>query len=207
MSDFSISNARLVLDANSVSGTQAIGAVTSSTQDTSDPLASLVSTSGSSGQAASVDISKPGELFSKLQKLKTQDPDEYKKVVTDIADKLTKAAAGATGKDQDFLSKLASTFQKAEDGSDLQLPQPPGGGQGGAKSAQALYAQSGQTQQTGGAQHAHKGHHHKPSAAIEQAFQSITDEVNQALGGTASTASTTTASTSSASTSATALAA
>ena len=189
MSDFSISNARLVLDANALSGTQAVSGVSSAVQNSGD-TSTTSSAAASTGQAANVDISKPGELFSKLQKLKTQDPDKYKQVVTDIANQLTKAASGATGKDQQFLSKLAATFQKAEDGSDLQAPQ--GGPQDGAKSAQALYAQGSQTaQQTTGAHGAHKGHHHKPSAAVEQAFSSISDEIDKALGVTTSSASAT----------------
>lgn len=194
MSDLSISNARLVLNAYAPASVQSVGSATDSDAD-----GSALTVSGSSGstQAASVDISKPGELFSKLQKLKAQDPDKYKQVVSDLATKLKTAASSATGKDQEFLTKLADKFQDAANGGDLTLG-PPANGTGnadGPKGAAAAYSQNNAAQQgLSPVAHRRGGHHHQPSAAIQQAFQSISDEVDKALGTTSdSSASSSTA--------------
>ena len=184
MSDLSISNARLVLNNDyATTGAQNVGSATDSTTDSS--LASAVSSGSSATQAASVDISKPGELFSKLQKLKAQDPDKYKEVVSDLADKLKTAAGSATGKDQEVLNNLAAKFQDAANGGDLTLG-PPANGAGSPKGPAAAYAQNSSSAQQGlsGVGHHKGGHHHQQSAAVQQAFQSISDEVDKALGTT-----------------------
>ena len=184
MSDLSISNARLVLNTYATTNTQSVSSATDSDGDAS--AASAVSASSGTAQAASVDISQPGQLFSKLEKLKTQDPDKYKQVVSDLADKLKTAAGNATGKDQEFLTKLAAQFQSAAKGGDLTLG-PPANGAGGQKGAAGAYAQNDPSTQQGlsGVGHHKGGHHHQPSAAVQQAFKSISDEVDTALGTTA----------------------
>ncbi len=188
MSDLSISNAQLVLNNNATTGVQSVGTTTDSSPDSS--LASAISSGSSTTQAASVDISKPGELFSKLQKLKAQDPDKYKQVVSDLADKLKTAASSATGKDQEVLNNLASKFQDAANGGDLTLG-PPANGAGSPKGAAAAYAQNSSSTQQGlsGVGHHKGGHHHQPSAAVQQAFKSISGEVDTALGATSDSSS------------------
>lgn len=180
----------------SLSSTQTIGQ-TANLSNLSTGTQS-VDTDGDNDQAASVNISKPGQLFSKLQKLKSEDPDKYKQVVSDIASKLSDAARSATGDDQKFLTGLADKFQKAANGDDsaLQPPQPP---QGFSQNVQALYSQnnqnngsgdplqqalSGTTQKSGG----HHHHHGGPSADTKKTLDSIFQEIDTATSDT-STAS------------------
>jgi len=83
-------------------------------------------TSGSSSSGSvksdSVDFSKPGELFSKLQQLQSSDPEKFKQVCADIAQKLN-TAAQADGSNSK-LSDLAKKFQSVADGGDISQLQP-----------------------------------------------------------------------------------
>jgi hypothetical protein len=94
--------------------------------------------SGTSGPASSVEISKPGQLFGKLQSLAESDPAKFKELMADAATKLKSAAENSTNSDQQkFLTDLASKFQKASETGDTSAikPEHHGGhrrGQGGA---------------------------------------------------------------------------
>ena len=81
-----------------------------------------------STKADSAHISKSGELFSKLQQLQSTDPEKFKEVCSNIAEKL-KSAAEESGDTK--LSDLAEKFQNVADGGDisqLQPPKPPASG-------------------------------------------------------------------------------
>jgi hypothetical protein len=139
------------------------------------------------GAAASANISKPGELFSKLQQLSQQDPAKFKQVAGQIGAEL-KTAANASG--NTALSKLADQLTQASQSGSLTDPS----------------QQSG----AGKAHGHHHGHHHggggggpsaassgaqSPSSAVVSAFTNALDEVNQALAPTTSGTSTAKAST------------
>jgi hypothetical protein len=98
----------------------------------------------SSTSAVSIDLSKPGKLFSELQSLASSDPAKFKAVTADIASQLKDAASSTTGKQADALNKIADRFEAASQSgkaSDLV----PAGNQG---------------------QHVHHGgHHHHAQAA------------------------------------------
>jgi hypothetical protein len=78
------------------------------------------------GSAVSVDLSKPGQLFSQLQNLAQTDPTKFKEVTAEIASQLKDAAASQTGKQAAFLNELAGRFDAASQSgkmSDLKPPQ------------------------------------------------------------------------------------
>jgi hypothetical protein len=78
------------------------------------------------GSAVSVDLSKPGQLFSQLQNLAQTDPAKFKEVTAEIASQLKNAASSHTGKQADFLNALAGRFDAASQSgnvSDLKPPQ------------------------------------------------------------------------------------
>jgi hypothetical protein len=70
-------------------------------------------TDATAAGGVTVDISKPGQLFSDLSSLAQSDPDKFKSVTADIAQKLKDAAAGESGGKADFLNKLADRFSAA----------------------------------------------------------------------------------------------
>jgi hypothetical protein len=69
--------------------------------------------SSDAANGVSVDISRPGQLFSQLSSLAQSNPVEFKSVTADIAQKLKDAASSATGSQADFLNKIADRFQSA----------------------------------------------------------------------------------------------
>ena len=73
------------------------------------------STVGSSDATTGVTVqmSKPAQLFSQLSDLASSDPDKFKQVTTDIAQKLKDAAGSQDGKRADFLNQLADKFSAA----------------------------------------------------------------------------------------------
>ena len=101
---------------NSLGGTQGVRSAAKTGQD-ENPFAALQSTD-SAGAASATDISKPAQLYSKLQQLQTSDPAKYKATLTDVAGKLRTAAdkAGSTTDEGKFLSTLADKFDKAANG-------------------------------------------------------------------------------------------
>jgi hypothetical protein len=61
----------------------------------------------------SAHISGPAQLFGELQQLQSQNPAQFKQVVSDIATQLQNAAKQTTGQQADFLTNLADKFQTA----------------------------------------------------------------------------------------------
>jgi hypothetical protein len=158
----------------SASSTTAVDAISVNNVSTQNGGAAAVST-----PAASAEISKPGELFSKLQQLAQQDPDKFKQIAGSIADNLRTAAQQAGGNGSSFLNKLADRFDQAAQSGDLSSFQPHQEEQG-----------------AGGVQgqHHHHGHHGGGGGgAIASIFENALDEVNQALGAGADPTAATTA--------------
>jgi hypothetical protein len=139
------------MDINSISSlysSPAIGGV--GTTDSTSNGASVDATSS----AVSVDLSKPGQLFSQLQNLAQTDPPKFKEVTAEIASQLKDAASTHTGKQADFLNALAGRFDAASQSgnvSDLKPPQ-----------AQAQAQASGH----------HHHHHHAQGAGSAQSSSS-----------------------------------
>ena len=182
------------------------------------PLDSDGDSDGSVGPAATTRISRQSKLFSQLQQLETQDPAKFKQVLTDVANQLTTAAKSATGTDQKVLTNLADKFTKAAAG-DLSALQPPS--QTASSSVVSAYQQAAQTgantpsadpltqaaaqnsttdpaQTAGthpaGGHHHHHGGHGKLSAATQQTLQSVFQELDSALKGASSATASTTSS-------------
>lgn len=193
MSSLSIDGSLLGYSTSQVSSTQSVS--TLATYALSNTLLDAVTSSSTSAtDPATVDISKPGELFAKLKQLKEQDPTKYKEVLTDIASKLSTAAQSATGDDQTFLTKLADKFTKAANGDDsaLEPPQPPSNSSSNSLTSTALaaYSQASNTDQgalagltSGSSSSSTSGHHHHPtlSDSTKNTLSGILDEVNSAL--------------------------
>jgi uncharacterized Zn finger protein (UPF0148 family) len=81
----------------------------------------------------SFEFSGPADLLSKLSQLQETDPEKFKELCSDIAEKLRDAAqsAGEDGTDVGMLESLASKFETAASTGDLSSLQPPKMGQGG----------------------------------------------------------------------------
>ncbi len=119
---------------NSIGST--LSSINSSLLSEIDSYLSTQQTSGSTSTNASndtpsdgVDFSQVAQLFKELQKLQSTDPAEFKKVLTDAAQKLKDAA----GQQSDptaasFLTNLADKFQQAADTGDLSVLKPPAPG-------------------------------------------------------------------------------
>jgi hypothetical protein len=115
---------------NSIGST--LSSINSSLLSEIDSYLSTQQTSGSTSTNASnatpsdgVDFSRVAQLFKELQKLQSSDPAEFKKVLTDAAQKLKDAA----GQQSDpttasFLTNLADKFQQAADTGDLSVLKP-----------------------------------------------------------------------------------
>jgi hypothetical protein len=168
-----VSNASSVIDIGAVSATDLSTLSTGGTDATSSP-------------AAQASISKPGELFGKLQQLEQQDPDKFKQIVGSIADNLRSAAQQAGGQGSSFLDKLADRFDQAAQTGDLSSLQP---------------QQSPEQQQNGAVSGHHHGGHHGHhggggGGAISSIFDDALNQVNAALTDAANGVATTTPTTS-----------
>lgn len=75
--------------------------------------------------ATSVDLSKPGELLSALKALKDAEPEQFSKVVSQIAEQVRGAAEGAVGADQQALRGFADKLEQVASTKDLSALQPP----------------------------------------------------------------------------------
>ena len=150
-------------------------------------------TSGSDSNTSSIGltdgtkISSQAQFLSQLQQLQTNDPDKFKQVVTDIANKLGQAAQqlGKSGEGK-FLADLAAKFQSVADTGDLSPLQPPVPQQNTAVAAYAANAaQSGGLQGLIHGRGHHYGHQHASGAGhghgIGNLFAQINQEVSQAL--------------------------
>ncbi|HEY2902693.1 MAG TPA: hypothetical protein VGL59_19070 [Polyangia bacterium] len=117
-----------------------------------DPQTTPTTASGSTDDVAgvTVDISKPGQLFSQLSSLASSDPDKFKTVTADIAQKLKDAAGSQTGKQADFLNQLADKFGAAsQSGSASDLPAPRAHGHHGGGHHHHAQAASGSSDSAG----------------------------------------------------------
>src|ERR1017187_5940613 len=122
-----------------------------------------------------------------MQQLAQQNPTEFKAVAAQVAAAFQNAASQTSGPQAQFLTKLANQFSQAAQTGSLQPPQ-------GAQSAQAGQAPQGaqgaSAGQAGGAAGAHHHRHHggggsvAQSSAVQQAFQSIMNILEQATQGT-----------------------
>jgi hypothetical protein len=110
----------------------------------------------------SVSISKPGQLFGQLSSLASSDPDKFKTVTANIAQKLKDAASSQDGRRADFLSQLADKFDAAsQSGSAAGLAPTPGGRAHGHHGGHHHHAQaangSGSSSDSGGGQDGQPG--------------------------------------------------
>ncbi|MFA6449750.1 MAG: zinc ribbon domain-containing protein [bacterium] len=87
---------------------------------------------------ASLDLSNPAQLLSKLAQLQSADPEKFKSLMSDISASLTKAAeeVGTDTAEGKMLSGFAAKFKSAGETGDLSQLQPPqkpagSGGPGG----------------------------------------------------------------------------
>jgi hypothetical protein len=96
-----------------------------------DSTQSILDSFSSAG--ATFEKSKPGEVLNKLAQLQESDPEKFKQVTAEIAEKLKAAAKEMTGTEAERISDLADKFQQASETGDLsvlQPPPPPSGGRG-----------------------------------------------------------------------------
>jgi hypothetical protein len=164
---------------NSVSSTNAVSDV----QNTSaSKRQSSIPPAMGAGPAATKNISQGGGLMGKLQQLLQQDPAKFKEIVTKMAADVKTAAGKATGDQASFLTKLADNLSQAASTGSMAPLQPKSG--------------------AGGAGGAHKHHHHAGGAEgggaggpMQAIVQSALDQVNQALGVSASSSTSSTATT------------
>jgi hypothetical protein len=156
------------MNINGIGTTSTIDALTA-LNSTANPDASQGTSGTSTTPAASANVSKPGELMSKLSQLLQQDPAKFKQVTQQISDELKSAAQNASGPQASFLNKLSENFAQASSSGSLSSLQPPqGSGVPG--------------------RHHHQGGGHGggagPGGAIESVISTALDQVNQALSGT-----------------------
>ena len=84
----------------------------------------------SSAGASTPQVSGPGKWMSELQSLANSDPDKFKQVTSEIAQKLRQDASSATGNQAAFLDKLADKFDQASQAGSMSALQPPAGASG-----------------------------------------------------------------------------
>ena len=90
-----------------------IQAVTSAAATAASTAASSAVATATTSNGVSVEISKFGQLRSELDSLAQSDPEKFKAVTADIAQKLKDAAGNETGGKANFLNKLADRFNSA----------------------------------------------------------------------------------------------
>ncbi|MCE5200874.1 MAG: hypothetical protein ABFD54_09835 [Armatimonadota bacterium] len=155
---------------------------TQSTDEVSSDTSLSVSTSSSSVSLAdSLDLSKPAEIYSKLQELAKSDPEKLKEVCAKIADKLSSAAEESSGGDNKMLSDLAEKFQNVAEGGDvsqLKPPEPPSGG-GRPQPPVEQYAKQQDAQLADFLNS--QGSQNTSESDKDQLLSSILDEINDAL--------------------------
>ena len=180
-------DSRLVLDASQLglSGVSGIGSINTGS------IGKAATSQGSSTAAtsASVDISRPAELYAKLQQLQSTDPDKFKQVVSDVADKLkTLADQNSNSPQAKMLSSLAAKFQDVANGGDLSQLKPTEPTSGQANNAASAYSQATQDGSNLNAAQHHGGHHHHKSGGsgsanpIQSQLANIFAEIDSASG-------------------------
>jgi hypothetical protein len=124
-------NVTSVTDPSSLYATSALSSASSAS------TATQVGAAFDAGQPPGV--SKMGSLMSELKELQQSDPDKFKKVMGDIADKLKAEASDATGAKADRLNAMADKFTEAAQTGDLPALKPPAHG-GHHRGGHAAYA-------------------------------------------------------------------
>jgi hypothetical protein len=134
---------------------------------------------GGLGASSSASISGPGQLFSNLQQLQSQNSTEFTQIVNQIASQIQSASQSVQGPLSQYLQSLSNSFQNVANTGDLnQLQQTPPLG------PPPTYNANGQGVQSNSSGIAQVGH------MMHQLFATISQEVSQALAST-STSSTT----------------
>ncbi len=114
MSITGITSYSQAVDMKSIFDTEVLGAVSEANSDNGNVLGDSLS------------ISSPGDLLSKLSQLQESDPEAFKTLMTEIADKLETAASETDDTNEAaVLSDLASKFETAGETGDLSELQPP----------------------------------------------------------------------------------
>lgn len=79
------------------------------------------------------EFSKIGQMLSKLESLASSDPEKFKELTAEIAEKLKEAAQGATGREATFLSAMADKFATASREGTTDAIKPPARPENGAR--------------------------------------------------------------------------
>ena len=136
---------------------------------------------GMTGEVDGIDMSKPGEMFSQLEKLQKSDPAKFKQVVSDIADKLEAASKDSTAEGaSSMLSDLAAKFRDVANGGDISEIKPPespsySGSQDGISQYKLQQAGTQSNLLSGSTASS------SSSSSLQDLFNSIFDEVNKAV--------------------------
>lgn len=103
--------------------------------------------SGAVSGPDSTKFSKMSELFNKLEQLKSSDPDKFKSLMSEAAEKLKTAAQEQFGFASKMLSDLAGKFEDVANGGDISQLMPHRGdrGPGGPPPAKPEEGQTGRT--------------------------------------------------------------
>ena len=113
------------------------------------------SSSVSSSDATTSQLSGPARWMSELANLQKTDPDKFKQVTSEISDKLKQEASSATSQQATFLNNLADKFSQASQSGSMSSLQPPAGVQG------------------------HHGHHHHVQQYASQQQQQSANSAQQ----------------------------
>jgi hypothetical protein len=120
------------MNVNTLGTTSVVGGA-STAADVSDASSTIASADlDALGVASQSSISPEGGLFGELASLSQSDPSKFKKVATEISQKLKDAATQATGDQAKFLTKMAGKFDQAAQTGDMSVlkPEGPGGAHG-----------------------------------------------------------------------------
>jgi hypothetical protein len=146
------------------------------TQATSSSTSTQGTTGAMPPPPPECELSKGGELLSKLEELKTDDPEAFAETLTEISESLAEEAASAEGKDKEMLEDLADKFATAAKTGDLSGLEPPPPPQQYESSTEeglrTLMEKS--TQSTSGAD---------PGASMRNIMDSIVSKIDAALAG------------------------
>ncbi len=123
--------------------------------------------------AAPTIISKPAQLLQKLQQLQQQDPAQFKRVLSQLADTLQQVA-DKSGNSGAIAANLAAAFKSAADSGDFSALQSALQPPSAAATSQSAGAPAGAAQ---GAQ----GHHHGGGGAIAAAFSAAINQIDASL--------------------------
>lgn len=130
--NLSVNAQNLFSSLSSVSGLSSVSSTSGSSE--------LEGLSGLSFGEDQIDVSKPTELYAKLQELAESDPEKLKEVCGSIAEQLEAAAEEDDSFGGQMLSDLAEKFQSVAEGGDLSQLEPPSGPPpGGPRTPQGKY--------------------------------------------------------------------